>query len=330
MSNLKASSVASHTHTRIPSTDAPISSPLIPREDIIYHDRTKGAKIWRSTPSHAMDEDDAMVHQQLIHDTTTSSGRTNRVRVSLGDINIEIESNSSPRITHSTPRLFQRLSSSSPAPRSINGANARRATGGEIPSTPGSSPIKFKTESLSRGGDYDNLTEDVLQDEEQQKKIFHGESMDIDQQPLPDELHAEEEEDEPEPTTTTGAFGPDTQRLFGAEDDDLDDFTIPNLEITPSPEKFLKTATTATKHISSTKHSRFLTNTKEWVQSKAVRYDVPPDFIWWILERTTSRPKLAISALKSFRKHNGKPPSSTSSFLFFSFLFPFFFSFFFG
>lgn len=218
-----------------------------------------------------MDEDDNMVHDHLVRE---SMGRTNRIRVSMGEISIEIESNNSPRVSQATPRVISRYS-----PSRSNGANSRRATGGEVPSTPGSSPItKFKTES-SRGEE--SFMEDIYGEHLLREELI---PMDIDQQPFPDEQFDPREED-------IRAFGPD----------DLDDFTVPNLELTPSPRRIDDGTTQLPTP------PKFLTNLDDWVLSKANRYDVDPQLIWWVLERTTGSPKLAIKTLKSFRKHNGTP-----------------------
>jgi hypothetical protein len=233
-----------------------------------------------------MDEDDSMIHQQL---QAPSTGRVNRIRVSMGEINIEIESNSSPRIT-SSPRVMPR---SSP-PRMRDGANSRRTIGGEIPSTPGSSPIKMKAES-SRGGEEDIVgdvrqdSEDILDEHRETSPV--SELMDMDED-LQETL--EDEEDD------VVAMGPDTQALF--EDDD---FTIPQLDLTPSPHKKNGNTSLSTS-------SKFLTNTDDWVTQKANRYNVDQELIWWIVERTTGRLKLAIKTLKSFRKKNGNPAPQSS------------------
>jgi hypothetical protein len=120
--------------------------------------------------------------------------------------------------------------------------------------------------------------------------------MEVDQQPFPDEPS----EPEVEPTTTAGAFGPDTQALFA--EDDPNEFRVPDLEITPSPNKSMETMK------KTPTPSKFLTNTRDWVLRKANRYDVDPNLIWYVLERTTGRPKLAIKTLKSFIKTNGIIP----------------------
>ena len=94
-------------------------------------------------------------------------------------------------------------------------------------------------------------------------------------------------------------FGAETQALFEANDPG--EFIIPNLELSPSPNMLY-----ANPKIPTTP-SKFLTNTDEWVAKRARRYNVDSDMIWWILERTTGRPKMAIKTLKSFLKNNGTP-----------------------
>ena len=254
----------------------------------------------------SMDEDDAMVHQRMVSE---SMGRTNRIRVSMGEINIEIESNSSPRIMQGTPRASgMSLRSSPPIPLRSDGANGRRAIGGEIPSTPGSSPIKFKEESSREG---DDMMEDVVEESEREESMVRDEMGEQFQEtdPFPEQPFEDEDMDLRQPVdperepSGAGMFGAETQKLF--ESDDLDDFTIPNVEITPTPQKLrdqLDRQELATP-------SKFLSNTEEWVLKKAKRYIVEPEIIWWILERTTGRPKVAIKTLKSFLENHGIPPA---------------------
>ena len=89
--HLKSSSVVPPRKQRLSSAQ-PIpqsSSPLVvPRENVLYHNPDQRTTIWRNQVP-PIDEDDSMVHQQMVSEST---GRTNRIRVSLGDINIEIES----------------------------------------------------------------------------------------------------------------------------------------------------------------------------------------------------------------------------------------------
>ena len=310
-SHLKSSSVAPRRTSHLSSVQ-PIrgsSSPhVVPMENVIYHNPDRRTTVWRN-PVTSMDEDDAMVHQQMVSE---SMGRTNRIRVSMGEISIEIESNSSPRVLQGTPRASGiSLRSSPPHPLRRDGANARRTLGGEIPSTPGSSPIKFKEES-SRDGD--EMMEDVVEESDR------GESM------VQDEMGEQFPETDPfrknplkmktwifdnpsileEEPSGAGVFGAETQKLF--ESDDLDDFTIPNVEITPSPQKLRDQHD---QHQEPPTPSKFLSNTDEWVLKKAKRYNVDPEIVWWILERTTGRPKIAIKTLKSFLKKSGILPLGT-------------------
>ena len=193
-----------------------------------------------------------------------SRGRTNRIRVSLGEINIEIESASSPVFAHEP--TIQRLASSPPV-----GRTGRRPGMGEIPSTPGSSPMKFKTESLR--------TEDP-----------------VTEQPVIEGPVIEEDIDLREPVNGhgIGAFGPDTQALFGGDDFE-EALEIPELDFPSSPVG----PQDSKSHI-----------LEEWVAKKAERYDVPQDLVWWTLERTSGRQKLAIKTLKLFQKQKGTPPPS--------------------
>lgn len=203
----------------------------------------------------------------------------------MGDINIEIESDSSPKIIHDTP---SRVFAGSSPPRSDR-TFTRRVISREIPSTPGTSPIRFRTDG-SRDDE-----EDILGDlpgrleRGHEDDTMRGEEMDEIQE-TDDEGHINIEGR----PAGMGAFGPDTQALFEGDDDDL---VIPNLEITPSPRKHDGTQSSP---------STLLTNTNEWVIKKADRYKVDQGLVWWILERTTGRPKLAVKALKSFLKTNGK------------------------
>jgi hypothetical protein len=195
----------------------------------------------------------------------------------MGDINIEIESDSSPKIIHDAPSHV--FAGSSP-PRS-NGTISRRAASKEIPSTPGTSPIKFRT-----GGSEDE-EENFLDNLPRRSRREHEDDA------IQDEEIDEEEHIDIESRTGIGAFGLDNQALFEGDDDDL---VIPDLEITPSPRKHDKTLSSP---------SKVLTSTKEWVIKKANRYKADQDLVWWILERTTGHRKLAVKALKSFLKTDG-------------------------
>ena len=139
---------------------------------------------------------------------------------------------------------------------------------GEIPSTPGSSPMQFKTESLR-------------------------EEPVVDEEPVVEEgLVVEEDIDLREPELNglgIGTFGPDTQALFG---DDQDELEIPNLEFASSPRRPQPSKPHAL---------------DDWVAKKAERYNTTEDLVWWALERTSGRQRLAVKTLKLFRKHNGTP-----------------------
>ena len=223
-----------------------------------------------------MDADDQLMHEQLSQE---SMGRTNRIRVSLGDINIEIESASSPIITQH-PLRRSRLASSPPQ---TQGRLGRQPEAGIIPSTPGSSPVHFKTESLRTE---DPMAEDDLIEEED--VIMEEEP--VGEPPVMEDPFVEEDIDSREPKLNglgIGAFGPDTQALFGEEE-----LEIPHLEFASSPLR--PEPTPSNSHI-----------LDDWVTNKAERYNVPEDLVWWSLERTSGRQKLAVKALKHFHKHNG-------------------------
>ena len=232
-----------------------------------------------------MDADDQLVHEQLSQE---SMGRTNRIRVSLGEINIEIESASSPIITQ---RPVQRSRLASSPPDIIGRTGRRHDMGREIPSTPGSSPVHFKTESLRTQTEDPVVEEDAVMEEEP----IVDEDLIVEENPVMEEAPVVEEDmDLREPELNglgISAFGPDTQALFGEEE-----LEIPDLEFASSP--------APPQHPS---RSHVL---DDWVAKKAERYDVPEDLVWWTLERTSGRQKLAVKTLKYFRKNNGNPLDS--------------------
>jgi len=246
-----------------PSTKVNRQLPSPPQE-LIYQDpdrratirlnSSKGSPFGPRTP-HAKDDDDRLMHSQILQG---SGPRSNRIRVSLGDISIEIESNGSPASAN-TPR--QRLVSvSGKGTNSI--ADGKRKIGREIPSTPGSSPLHMKMESI-----------------EGKKRLImrtHNGHIGVDDVSTADE-----------PT----GLGAETQAMFT----DDEEYTVPGLEIPDSPYKFQpSTSRSAT--------TKFLENTDEWVAKKAKRYHLDSDVIWWMLERTSGHPNLAIKALKAFRE----------------------------
>jgi hypothetical protein len=194
------------------------------------------------------------------------------------------------------------------------GASARRATGGVVPSTPGSSPIKLKEESLR--SEEDEEDEDIygdqplipryspelpdtsipLADEEDDEIILETEEMQVD---------AEEDEEEEAPV------GAETQAFFDADDEE-EDLSVPNIEFqTPVKRTPKKRA-----------GSKFLEDPQGWVEEKARRYDVETELVYWVLERTTGRHKLALKALKHFQKENCTCTTPPACFAFFAFVFP--------
>lgn len=238
-----------------------------PPQELIYQDPDRRATIWLNSSKrspfeprtlHTKDDDDQLMHSQILQG---SGPRSNRIRVSMGDISIEIESGSSPAPAN-TPR--QRL-----VPVSGKGANSiangKRKTSREIPSTPGSSPLQRKTDAI----------------EGNKKLIKFGKGtlnghVDVDNASTADE-----------PTV----LGAETQAMFT----DDEEYTVPGLEIPDSPYKFQpSTSRSAT--------TKFLENTDEWVSKKAKRYHLDSAVIWWMLERTSGHPNLAIKALKAFKE----------------------------
>ena len=320
-----------HSHKSFTST------PGIANDSIVYHDPDRRATIWKSSPkTHwTTDEDDNMIHQQILQESRPG---TKRVRVSLGDINIEIESNGdSPGFT-STPRVG-RLEPMSPEVRTRResgmgsaGASSRKAMGGEIPSTPGSSPIKFKSESLPAVEDGEEmLIDDVLNDEdlmridedidlrepllyglkrsrdaEMQETIQIIDPVEDEEIPDPGQDIITSQEEIPAPSQSrvvrhelgTNHMGQETQALFSTEENE--DLSIPNVEITPSPAKINGVYSNF-----DTPTSKWLHSLDHWVAQKADRYSVDPEAVWWILERTGCKRKLAVTALKYFAENGG-------------------------
>ena len=221
-------------------------------------------------------------------------GKTNRIRLSLGDINIEIESHDPVHV------------GSSPVPRSssrVHGTGARRTSSGVIPSTPGSSPAKLKEESL-------RSEEDI-----------YGDAPLVHRQPSPEFPEAEIQHEEEDVILETDEMaidedvpvGPETQALFDAEAED-EDLNLPNIEF-ESPTTKLRTPRKPRRE------SNFFDDPQAWIEAKAQRYDVDAELVYWSLERTTGRPKLAVKTLKFFQKENRTfPPSQKTSCLT---LFPF-------
>jgi hypothetical protein len=273
------------------------SSPqVIPQEDIIYENPRRGTTIWRAprTPHPGMDPDDDILQDQMVQE---SGGRTNRIRVSLGDINIEIESASSPRIITQVPARRTRQGMSSPPENLVrgDGASGRRRHGmGEIPSTPGGSPTQFKAESRTESQRDDEQMEQM----EEMAEMEEGTGPEVEDEEIivEEDIDLREPHDEAEEQLNdlgVGAFGPETQALFGDPGDD--EFQIPDLDFASSPVRPQEKPPALPKH----------EPIDEWVTRKAGRFGLSEEVVWWTLERTSGKLKLAIKALKSFRKHKG-------------------------
>lgn len=194
--------------------------------------------------------------------------------------------------------------------RESGGMSSRRTVGGEVPSTPGSSPVKMKSESLREeplreewlpgfdtGGfgeelDFGGGGEEMRVDEEGAAEVLE-----------PDVVEDMQEEGHGQPEGAVnvglgiGGIGPDTQAAF--EEQDIEDYSIPNMEITPSPEKIEPKPPVA-------KVSSFLDNLDEWVNQKSARYGLDQDLVHYILERTSCRPKLSVQVMRILRNsdHN--------------------------
>ena len=210
-------------------------------------------------------------------------GKTNRIRLSLGDINIEIESHDPVHVGSSPVPPVARSSSR------VRGTAARRMAGGVIPSTPGSSPSKLKEESLR--GD-----EDIYGDTALISREFSPEFPEAEIQAAEDEeddviLETEEmaiDEDVP--------VGPETQALLDADAED-EDLTLPNIEFeSPAAKRWTPRKPR--------QKSKFFDDPQAWIAAKAQKFDVDAELVYCILERTTGRPKLAVNTLKYFQKES--------------------------
>jgi hypothetical protein len=177
------------------------------------------------------------------------------------------------------------------------GTSARRSSGGVIPSTPGTSPIKFKEESLQDEediyGDHPLIPRDHASPQLSDVEIISEAEEEI----QPDDEDQEDEEEvlvEPEEPVDEIPIGPETQALFGADVED-EDFRLPNIELQSpvqkqTPRKF--------------RESKFFDDPQTWIANKARRVGVDTELVYWALERTTGRPKLATKTLKYFQKEN--------------------------
>jgi TRF2-interacting telomeric protein/Rap1 - C terminal domain len=191
----------------------------------------------------------------------------NRIRVISGDVTVEIE-------TAGTP------------PGGV-GSSGRRPLGKEIPSTPGSSPVTIRNRL---GGRVRKVVPEV-----------HVEEMDVDEgeqeeeEELDQEEEQEQEEDEEEEEQEDGYMGPNTQLLHEAQDQDLEDYSIPVVDLSSRPSTPQR----------SPEPSTFLTNLDTWIATKSTKYSVSPSLVHYILERTSCRPKLSVKVLKYIRGTDG-------------------------
>ena len=222
----------------------------LPVPDIIYRDPDRRTTIYRQRQ---MEEDDRLIEHHLQEPL-----RTNRVRVSMGDVVLEIETNSSPHL-NSTP---------------FDGASGRRRGLGMVPSTPGSSPVKFKKES-SR--DEDETFPEIF--------VHEGDGLGLDM----DEMDVVPEE---------VGFGPDTQAVFAEED-----LSIPNVVVPSSPLLLEKVPV----------ERNSVDDLVDWINMKAEKHNLDPEIVWWILERTTGRKKIAAKVLKTYTKTHGTHPHYISN-----------------
>jgi hypothetical protein len=310
------------------SQKSTISAPAVAEDSIIYQNPTSKAMVWKSspkTPIMRMDDDDHMVHQQI---QRNSGQRTNKVRVSLGDINIEIESNGDSPGFMITPNSGHSFNTVSPEPSRRRqsrlgsaGASSRKATGGEIPSTPGSSPIKLKSESLATLEDEEGLSGgammmDIDEDVDLREPLSDGNepSGDIEMKDvnsgyepakkdriLPEMAHwADEEIPAPSESAQRGlgisGMGQETQALFSADEDE--DLSIPKVEITPSPAK-----ANGIHPKTQSPGSKWIDTLDSWVSEKAVLYSISPEVIYHALERTGCKKKLTIEAVRYYTRY---------------------------
>ena len=96
-----------------------------------------------------------------------------------------------------------------------------------------------------------------------------------------------------------GAFGPDTQALF----EENEDLTLPNLEITPSPEKHNGTGTKSVN--GDDDEVQLEEEIIQWIKDQASKHSVDEELVWWMLERTSAKKKTAAKALKHFIRYKG-------------------------
>jgi hypothetical protein len=121
-----------------------------------------------------------------------------------------------------------------------------------------------------------------LADEEDEEIILETEEMAVDEEEAP--------------------VGAETQAFFDADDDE-EDLSVPNIEFQTPVKRTPKKRS----------GSKFLEDPQGWVEDKAKRYDVGTDLVYWVLERTTGRHKLALKALKYFQNENRTCPTACVS-----------------
>ena len=278
---------------------------------LLFEDQDRRITTFR-TPGR--DDDD-----QIIHNHLTNPPRREKVRVSLGSITIDIES--SPLTPKALPPS-ERRGRMSMGP----GSGGRRRSRSEIPSTPGSSPVKFKSESL-RDEEMPDIRENETGNYDEDDHLNPVETHDFqwprensDQEAELSELSDVEDDgayaraglkettfskQRSQSAKNPGAFGPETQAMF----EDSEDLTLPNIEITPPPRKGRGwSEANDIAQDDETRASEFYTDMVKWVQKKANAFDVDDEIVWWILERTGTRKKLTVEALKQYAVNRSEAP----------------------
>jgi hypothetical protein len=151
-------------------------------------------------------------------------------------------------------------------------------------------------------------------DAEMQETIQIIEPVEDEEIPYPGQDITTSQEEIPAPSRSrvvrhelgTNHMGQETQALFSTEENE--DLSIPNVEITPSPAK-----TNGVYSNFDTPTSKWLHSLDNWVAQKADRYSVDPEVVWWTLERTGCKRKLAVRVLKYFAEHQGIPHYTTTN-----------------
>jgi hypothetical protein len=284
------------------------------------------------------EEDDMIIRRQMLE-----AAQCNRVSINMGEISIEVQSSGggSPMITPravntSSPSMHptRKFENSSVGDRRSEtgsvGTSGRRAVGGEIPSTPGSSPVKMKSETIGSQEGF----QDLIVDEDVDLREPFNEEMDVDgDDNVPDDADERvenedanrevlvEQNDEPMydddpapeipdfddvapdiPDNTNGPFGPNTQALF----DTHEDYSVPELDLgTSSPEK------PSPSHRRKSRKS--FDDLELWIARKSYQYKVDEEFVWYALERTTGSKKTASHILKLWRARGGRPEKQGTS-----------------